>query len=65
MGGSRRFGGLMQKAGEGREGDNRAGLDHEGLVGGHLRDVVLEQACVRAGKGARGCQEGGLLLIYP
>ena len=55
----------MQKAGEGREGDNRAGLDHEGLVGGHLRDVVLEQACVRAGKGARGCQEGGLLLIYP
>lgn len=55
----------MQKAGEGREGDNRAGLDHEGLVGGHLRDVVLEQACVRAGKGARGCQEGGLLLTYP
>lgn len=62
MGGSRRFGGLMQKAGEGGEGDNRGGLTMRGWVGGHLRDLVLEKACVRTGKGARGCQEGGLLL---
>lgn len=55
----------MQKAGKGREGDTREGLDREGLVGRHLRDLALEKGCGKAGKGARGYQEGGFLLTYP
>lgn len=35
------------------------------LVGRHLRDLALEKGCGKAGKGARGYQEGGFLLTYP
>lgn len=63
--GCRWFGGLMQKAGEGGEETTEEGSTMRGWVGRHPRDLALEKGCLRAGKEARGCQEGGLLLTYP
>lgn len=59
------LGGLMQKAGEGGEETTEEGSTVRGWVGRHPRDLALEKGCARAGKGARGRQEGGLLLTYP
>ena len=30
-----------------------------------MRDLALEKCCGKVGKGARGCQEGGLILTIP
>lgn len=54
----------MQKAVKGLEEDARGRLDHEGLGGEIHEGLGLEKGYGKSGKGARGCQEGGLILTY-